>query len=78
MSDPRDESQPGDSAATAIVVHEIQAEYLYMGQRFPGRPTKRQELHFEGGKPYDVLVIEDEQGRERHVWFDISAFFGKS
>lgn len=77
MSEPSKNSQPGESAATAIVVHGIQDEYLYMAKRFPGCPTKRQELHFEGGKPYDVLVVDDAQGVERRVWFDISAFFGK-
>lgn len=67
----------GSSVEKAIVVTSVAAEYRYLAMRFPGQKSKRQELRFEDGKPYDVLVIDDSQGVEHRVWFDISGFFGK-
>ena len=37
----------------------------------------RQELYVEGGRAYDRLIIEDEDGRVGDIWFDISSFFGR-
>jgi len=52
-------------------------EYRTIAQRFPGCQFKRQELHLAEGRHYDVLVIDDPEGLEHRIWFDISRFFGK-
>ncbi len=77
MSGQDDGPADGSSAAKAIVAHSIGEEYRTIAQRFPGCQFKRQELHLAEGRHYDVLVIDDPEGLEHRIWFDISRFFGK-
>lgn len=76
-------SEEGCSFENAVVVPEttefkgIDWEYAYLEKKYPGCQKLGQSLVFEGNKPYDIITIKTEDGRELKVYFDISNFFGK-
>ena len=64
-------------AAQAVVVGSVSEEYAWIQRNCPGFKVRMQSLQQIDGKPFDVLKIQNEQGEERTVYFDISSFFGK-
>ena len=62
----------GSSAATAIKVSDVPAEYKIA--RKMNLRVQSQSLVTEGGS-YDILNCIDEAGKPRELWFDISSFF---
>ncbi len=54
----------------------ITSEYRWLEQNYPGATLRMQSLRQAGGRMYDVLEIEIEDGTSREIWFDISDFFG--
>jgi hypothetical protein len=67
----------GSSPERAVLVQSIAEEYLWLQKNCPGYQPRGQALHRIGGKPYDLLILHSPDGKERKVYFDISAFFGK-
>jgi hypothetical protein len=73
----------GLSYETAIVITEtsetkgVAAEYAWLREHYPGAKMNQQSLTTHDGKPYDILNIKTEQGKELDIYFDISNFFGK-
>lgn len=76
-------SEEGTSYENAIVIKEqteragVDAEYLWLTQRYPGCKTKGQALNFYKKKPYDIITIITKTGEEKKVYFNISNFYGK-
>lgn len=79
----------GTSIKTAVVVSDVQtesdgitAEYEWLAGKFGARNKDwklvTQSLVSEEGKHYDRMDIVIKKGKkERSVYFDITAFFGK-
>ncbi len=59
----------------------VSAEYNFidMIRELRGEDVKLigQSLHHDGGKSYDKMEIEFENGKTAVIWFDITGFFGK-
>jgi hypothetical protein len=66
----------GTSPEKAIVVQSVDEEYEWIQHHFPGFRVERQVLGEFNGKPFDILNCRNDQGEERTVFFDISAFLG--
>ena len=67
----------GSSEAQAVVVSSIFEEYAWVERHCPGFQRLMQALKIIDGKPYDVLILRNDQGEERTVFFDISQFYSK-
>jgi uncharacterized membrane protein YkoI len=67
----------GASPETAIVVSSVEAEYKWVQRNCPGYRFLSQSLQEINGTMYDVLELQNRQGEERTVYFDITQFFGK-
>ena len=65
----------GSSAAQAVVVGSVRAEYAWVRRNCPGYSVEMQSLEEIGGKPFDVLRLRNEQGEQRTIYFDISRFY---
>ena len=64
----------GNSCATGYKVRSVGEEYQVLAAL---QLEPRQQALVSGKKPCDLLTAFDPKtGREREVWFDISAFFG--
>ena len=72
----------GSSREKAIIISDcdntegVQQEYVEISRRFENYKMIRQSLIGEGGKHYDVLLINID-GQEKEIYFDITDFFGK-
>lgn len=72
----------GTSAETAMVVQAmnesegVSLEYAWVDTHLPFSTYLNQSLIFEGGRTYDVLLIDPLFGDEREVWFDITDWYG--
>jgi hypothetical protein len=77
-NDPQDVAPAADggSPESAVPVGSIREEYSWVARNLPGARFVRQALAFRGDKPLDVFTLVVDQ-EERHVFFDISAFFGR-
>lgn len=70
------DSGDGASQDTAWVVIHVGEEYMLM--EYLELQPKDQSLLFDSkGRAYDAFRVVDKEGKERQVFFDISAFFGK-
>ncbi|MFT3843599.1 MAG: hypothetical protein QM725_00980 [Lacibacter sp.] len=73
----------GLSYATAIVITEtsettgVKAEYKWIKEHYSNYTIKGQQLSYKDKKPYDIITISLESGKELSLYFDISNFFGK-
>ena len=67
----------GSSAAQAVQVGSIGEDYQWIRRHCPGFQPQMQMLQDIEGKPYDIHKLENAEGVERTVYFDISRFFGK-
>lgn len=67
----------GASPETAIAVSSVEAEYKWVQRNCPGYRFLSQSLQEINGTMYDVLELENRQGEERTVYFNITQFFGK-
>ena len=74
-------TEPGDgggsSAAQAVIVDSVAAEYAWMRRHCPGFRLQQQVLQRINGKPHDVHILRNDDGEERTIYFDISEFYGK-
>jgi hypothetical protein len=74
----------GSSTEKAVIIKApdekagIRAEYAWIESKHPKWMLKRQSLLNVGGKFYDRMDIQSPQGESAILYFDISAFFGKS
>lgn len=75
-------AETGLSQETAIVIRAsssaegVPQEYAWLRQHLPDGKIKKQAL-IMGSKPYDMFEVEMPDGQIRHVYFDISSFFGR-
>jgi len=73
----------GTSYDNPVVIKEksestgVSAEYAWLRKRYPGCRTVNQTLTFQNKKPYDIIKIITNEGKEVSVYFDISNFYGK-
>ena len=73
----------GSSYEKAIIIRQetekagVDAEYVWIGAKYPGYKMLGQSLTQKDGKPYDILDIKTASGEKVTVYFDISNFFGK-
>lgn len=73
----------GTSFDNPVVIKEksestgVSAEYAWLRKRYPGCRTVNQTLTFQNNKPYDIIKIITNEGKEVSVYFDISNFYGK-
>lgn len=77
------EGGDGRSMDSAIIIRGaadsadgITSEYRWLAENYPGATMVTQSLRQDGGRMYDVLEIETEDGASQEIWFDISDFFG--
>ncbi|MBV8037589.1 hypothetical protein [Roseateles sp.] len=76
-------SDGGSMAHAVVILTElkgragVQAEYIWLMQRYPGFKLRVQALVHKDARHYDRLDITTADGRELSIWFDITAFFGK-
>jgi hypothetical protein len=52
----------------------VDAEYLYLGNHFPGFQLQCQRMQPRDNKNYDVLEIVTPDGTEHNVYFNITGF----
>ena len=64
----------GSSFVNAVVASSVPFEFGWIKENFPEINYKSQALFFHEGKPFDILVFEDEDGKRLEFYFDISAF----
>ena len=67
----------GSSPTTAIPVGSIHEEYAWLASHLPGVRLVSQALVFFEERPFDLLIVADDLGDERRVYFDISRFYGR-
>jgi hypothetical protein len=67
----------GSSPAQAVVVNSVREEYDWLQRNCPGLQFQKQSLVEIDGKPYDVHTLQNAEGEEREVFFNISRFYGK-
>ena len=74
----------GSSVERAVVINAgsemggTGAEYEWIRSNYQGWRVKRQALiGGSGGRRYDRLTIVSPSGQERHIYFDITNYFGK-
>ena len=80
QSSQRDGSSPERALIVRAESHQagIHAEYVWLGNRFPGFELVRQELTVgPDGRHQDVMVIRLPDGTERTVHFDIEDLVGR-
>ncbi|NQY67899.1 MAG: tetratricopeptide repeat protein, partial [Flavobacteriales bacterium] len=65
----------GSSFNDAIVASSVPFEYNWIMENFPEANYKSQRLFFHEGKPFDILIFEDKEGRQLEFYFNISAFY---
>jgi len=76
-------SEVGSAYSNAIFIEEkteqkgVDAEYVWLGNHYPGYKVKSQSLNYNEGKPYDIINITTADGKSKSIYFDISNFFGK-
>jgi hypothetical protein len=70
------ESRDGLSADTAVKVSSVPAERAWIERHYPGAMIESQSL-LMGASPMDRIEIKLATGETRHIYFDISSFFGK-
>ena len=70
------ESGDGQSPATAMVVISIQEEYDVL--TILGLQRTRQSLVNEGGRAFDRLDVQDREGRESALFFDVTLLLARS
>jgi hypothetical protein len=74
----------GSSTEKAVIIMApnekagVGAEYVWIENKYPNWKLKMQSLMNVGGKFYDRMDIQSPQGQSLSLYFDISAFFGKS
>lgn len=73
----------GASRDTAVVVlaashpAAVEAEYAWFRYHYTGAKVAGQTFApAEGGKQYDVLNVQREDGARRDIWFDVTAAAG--
>jgi hypothetical protein len=72
----------GSSFAKAIVIKGAteangeNAEFRWLAEHYPGYQNKGKAMQEQGGKKFDVIIIEVGK-KKKTVYFDISEFFGK-
>lgn len=66
-------SGDGLSAATAVQVVLVEEEYEWL--RDKKLKTIQQSQRDEGGRHYDIIAVEDAQGRRSEVFFDVTKLF---
>ena len=65
----------GSSPELAIVVNNVMEEYDWILINCDGFEPVMQEMREIAGKPYDCHSLQNGDGEERVVYFDISRFF---
>jgi hypothetical protein len=73
----------GSTVETAIVIEGalgesdgVGSEYEWLAKNRPDAKMQSQALLNDGGKVYDLLIVQT-GGKEEKIYFDITAFFGK-
>lgn len=57
----------------------VDAEYAWVRYYYPGAKVATQTLRSpSGGRRYEALTLENEDGTKRDVWFDVTASMGGS
>jgi hypothetical protein len=75
--------QDGSSFEKAIIIHEnteskgIKSEYYWLSVHYPGYKVKLQAISQHNKKPFDILTVFTNDGKEISIYFDISNFYGK-
>jgi hypothetical protein len=76
--------QSGEDIEHSIVVltedwsEGIRTEYAWLALRYPGSRRTMQVLIPQAGRQYDMLAVTTADGRDLKVYFDITAFYGRS
>lgn len=77
------EGGDGATPETAIVIvgavgesDGVGSEYEWLAKNRPDAKMQSQALLNEGGRDYDLLIVQT-GGKEEKIYFDITAFFGK-
>lgn len=55
----------------------VHAEYVWLGQHYPGWKGTNQSLLNQDGKVYDVMDFTLPDGSKHTIYFDITDYFGK-
>ncbi len=55
----------------------VALEYGVLNGLYPDAKVKNQQLLRQGGRSYDLMVLQSQDGREFRVFFDITDFMGK-
>jgi hypothetical protein len=55
----------------------VALEYGILNGLYPDAKVKNQQLLRQGGRSYDLMVLQSRDGREFRVFFDITDFMGK-
>lgn len=67
----------GSSFEKAVLVNNIQEEYIYVRKNCEGCTVMGQALTYNKKIPFDILTCKKPDGQEVSYYFDISKFFGK-
>jgi hypothetical protein len=67
----------GLSIESAIKVKSVSEEYDYIRKNCSNCKPSGQSLIKNNGKPYDVIRVINQDGKEVSYYFDISSFYGK-
>ena len=77
-------TEPGASIETAIrltgvkgEMSGVHAEYVYIGEHYPGWNARDQAVLEQDGRMYDRINIVRPRGEKKTVYFDITDWFGK-
>ena len=76
-------SNDGSSYEKAIFIDKsnesdgVAEEYKWLREHYPGYTLIEQSLQHKDQKSYDVMHIKTKEGDEKHIYFDITKFFGK-
>jgi hypothetical protein len=73
----------GSSIEKAVIVNAanesqgLTAEYVWLGDHYPGLRSSNEHLIGQKGHSYDQFDIVTKEGQNRSVYFDITPCFGK-
>jgi len=68
----------GLSMEAPIPIGSVAEEYQWVRRVFQGLKAMEQELRVTPIGPRDVLTVNLPEGEKARIWFDITAFFGRS
>jgi hypothetical protein len=77
VSDTSFEQRDGSSIGKAIVVNNVDEEYIWVDKHYPENQLISQKVVFFKNLPYDKLILKLKDGTDKAVYFDVSQFYGR-